>query len=87
MEDMATFTPYCEVVSGNDNGWMRWEFTEWTIITWYLTRRAATFVWHATYTADITFAVSLVVIRVSGVPSPLRNGVPRLDFDLHRLTE
>lgn len=60
---------------------------EWTIITWYLTRRAATFVWHATYTADITFTVSLVVIRVSGVPSPLRNGVPRLDFDLHRLTE
>lgn len=76
MEDMATFTPYYEAVSDSDNGWTHWGLTEWTIVTWYLTCRAATFIGHTTYTADITFAVSLVVICVSGVPSPLCNGVP-----------
>jgi hypothetical protein len=76
MKDMTAFSPYCAVVSDEDNERTRWTLTEWTIITWYLTCRAATFVRDATYTANVAFTISFVVIRVSGVPPPLSNSVP-----------
>lgn len=76
MKDMTAFTPDCAAVSDEDNERTRWALTEWTIITWYLTRRAAAFVRDATYTANVTFAISFVVIRISGVPPPLSNSVP-----------
>jgi hypothetical protein len=76
MEDVAAFAPYCAAVSEGDTKWTDWRFTEWTVITWDLAGRAATFEGYATYATNITFAISLVMIRVPCVPSPLSNGVP-----------
>jgi len=58
---------------------------EWAIIAWYLTCGAAAFVGYAAYATNITFAISLIVIRVSSVPLPLSDSVPCLDLDLHQL--
>ena len=85
MKDMTTFTPYCAAVSDGYNAWVYSVLTERTIIAWYLTCGAAAFVWYATYATNITFAISLIMIRVSGIPLPLSNSVPCLDLDLHQL--
>jgi hypothetical protein len=85
MKYMTTFTPYCVAVSGEYNRWADLVLTERTIIAWHLTRGAAAFVGYATYATNITFTVSLVMIRVSGVPLPLSNSVPCFDLYLHQL--
>ena len=76
MKNMTAFAPYCVAVSDEGIGRTRCVLTKRTIIAWYLTCRAATFVGHATYATNVSLAVSLIVIRVSGVPSPLRNSMP-----------
>jgi hypothetical protein len=76
MEDMAAFTPYYTVVSDRYIRCMHWKLTEWTVIAWDLARRTTTFVGYATYATNVTFAISLVVIRVPCVPSPLGNSMP-----------
>jgi len=49
---------------------------KWAIIARHLARGATTLVGNATYATDISLAVSLIVIHVAGVPSPVSNGVP-----------
>ena len=76
MENMAAFAPYCVGVGDGDSIWAYCTLTKWTVVARYLTCGAATFVWHATYATNITLAVSFIMIRVSGVPSPLSNSMP-----------
>lgn len=98
MEDVSAFSPYWKrndafskatrgregkkngVQEGRERG-----HTEWTIVAGHFAGRTAALVGHATYPADVAFAVVGVVLVGAGVPAPLGDGVPAFDDDFHRI--
>ena len=76
MKNMTAFAPYCAAVSDEGIGRTLCVLTEWTVIARYLACRTATFVGYATYATNVSLAISLIVIHISGVPSPLSNSMP-----------